>query len=71
MTNSIVNEISFPEPKILPADEIKSGGIPEKPSPINPMPMKFIVCDSGKIAIDNPERLTTDNINNKVPALIL
>ena len=34
-TNSMVKDISFPVPNILPADEIRSGGTPEKPIPVS------------------------------------
>ena len=33
-TNNTVTENSFPEPKILPAEEIKRGGIAENPRPM-------------------------------------
>jgi len=69
--NSMVNDKSFSEPKILLEEEINSGGIPEKPSPVSTTPKKFIFCVTGKIARINPIRLITDNTINKVPALNL
>ena len=70
-TNSIVKDKSFSEPKILLAEEINRGGIPEKPRPISPAPIKFIFCTTGKIARINHIILITDHIINKIPALNL
>ena len=71
ITKSRVNDISLPEPNILPPDEIRSGGIPEKPRPIRPIPRKFIICDVGNIERTKPIRLIMDNDINKAPALNL
>ena len=71
ITNNIVSDISFLELKILLTEEINKGGMPEKPRPTIPTPMKLTACTVGKIAKTNPVRLITDNIISKVPALNL
>ena len=71
MTKSMVNEISFPEPNILPADDIRRGGIPEKPIPVSPIPMKLTICELTKIAHDSPARLINERMMRSVPAFIL
>jgi len=48
MENNIVSRTSFPKLKILPAEEIRSGGIPEKPSPITPAPIRIIILFTEK-----------------------
>jgi hypothetical protein len=70
-TNNIVKEISFPEPNILPADDVSRGGIPEKPIPVNPIPMKLTICIFIKIAHDIPARLIIESMIRSVPAFIL
>jgi hypothetical protein len=57
MENSIVSGTSFPRLKILPAEDIRRGGIPEKPRPIIPTPIKIIILFAEKIATTNPTML--------------
>jgi len=71
MENNIVSGTSFPALKILPAEEMRSGGIPEKPIPIIPAPIRIIILFPEKIPTNNPTMLITDRKINKVPPLIL
>jgi len=52
--NNIVSGTSFPALKIFPADEIRSGGMPENPRPIIAEPIKIINLPEEKMAIDRP-----------------